>query len=161
MPGYHDSTSCDELKITIESAIEIDWVTYFEGTRGFPSHCCRLHRRDPSQGSSRLRAWEPDRRTAETCSSPRTGRSILPCKISTPAIVPTLLGLYTIKKQKSYEVNFINTKKSIHFSPPANEVWGKVMFYRSGTVNSNTVNSKFHLIRSFFEYLARFLSFHV
>ena len=25
--------------------------------------------------------------------------------------------------------------------------------YRSGTVNSNTVNSKFHLIRSFFETL--------
>ena len=35
------------------------------------------------------------------------------------------------------------------------------LIYRSGTVNSNTVNSKFHLIRSFFEYLARFLSFHV
>ena len=26
--------------------------------------------------------------------------------------------------------------------------------YRSGTVNSNTVNSKFHLIRSFFEIFA-------
>ena len=33
--------------------------------------------------------------------------------------------------------------------------------YRSGTVNSNTVNSKFHLIRSYCEYLARILSFHV
>ena len=33
--------------------------------------------------------------------------------------------------------------------------------YRSGTVNSNMVNSKFHLIRSCCEYLARFLSFHV
>ena len=33
--------------------------------------------------------------------------------------------------------------------------------YGSGTVNSNTVNSKFHLIRSFFEIFARFLSFHV
>ena len=33
--------------------------------------------------------------------------------------------------------------------------------YRSGTVNSNTVNSKFHLIRSLFEIFARFLSFHV
>ena len=33
--------------------------------------------------------------------------------------------------------------------------------YRSGTVNSNTVNSKFHLIRSCCKYLARFLSFHV
>ena len=31
--------------------------------------------------------------------------------------------------------------------------------YRSGTVNSNTVNSKFHLIRSFFQIFARFLSF--
>ena len=33
--------------------------------------------------------------------------------------------------------------------------------YRSGTVNSNTVNSKFHLIRSYCEYLARILSFYV
>ena len=33
--------------------------------------------------------------------------------------------------------------------------------YRSGTVNSNTVNSKFHLIRSFCEIFARFMSFHV
>ena len=33
--------------------------------------------------------------------------------------------------------------------------------YTSGTVNSNTVNSKFHLIRSFCEIFARFLLFHV
>ena len=33
--------------------------------------------------------------------------------------------------------------------------------YRSGTVNSNTVNSKFHLIRSYCKYLATILSFHV
>ena len=33
--------------------------------------------------------------------------------------------------------------------------------YRSGTLYSNTVNSKFHLIRSFFEILATILSFHV
>ena len=33
--------------------------------------------------------------------------------------------------------------------------------YRSGTVNSNTVNSKFHLIQSFFEIFATFLLFHV
>ena len=33
--------------------------------------------------------------------------------------------------------------------------------YRSGTLNSNMVNSKFHLIRSFFQIFARFLSFHV
>ena len=37
----------------------------------------------------------------------------------------------------------------------------KICLYRSGTPNSNTVNSKFHLIRSFFEILARILSFHV
>ena len=39
--------------------------------------------------------------------------------------------------------------------------WILILIYRSGTVNSNTVNSKFHLIRSFFEIFARFLSFHV
>ena len=33
--------------------------------------------------------------------------------------------------------------------------------YRSGTVNTNTVNSKFHLIRSYCEYSARILSLHV
>ena len=33
--------------------------------------------------------------------------------------------------------------------------------YRSGTVNSNTITSKFHLIRTCFEIFARFLSFHV
>ena len=37
----------------------------------------------------------------------------------------------------------------------------KFMEYRSGTVNSNMVNSKFHLIQSLFEIFARFLSFHV
>ena len=37
----------------------------------------------------------------------------------------------------------------------------KDSLYRSGTVNSNTVNSKFHLIRSFFEIFARYLLFHV
>ena len=33
--------------------------------------------------------------------------------------------------------------------------------YRSEMVNSNMVNSKFHLIQSFFEIFAKFLSFHV
>ena len=33
--------------------------------------------------------------------------------------------------------------------------------YRSGMVNSKMVNSKFHLIQSFFEIFAKFLSFHV
>ena len=43
----------------------------------------------------------------------------------------------------------------------AHDVWMFNSMYRSGTLNSNTVNSKFHLIRSFFEIFARFLSFHV
>ena len=34
-------------------------------------------------------------------------------------------------------------------------------WYRSGTVNLNTVNSKFHLIQSFCEIFARFILFHV
>ena len=38
---------------------------------------------------------------------------------------------------------------------------GNYYNYRSEMVNLNTVNSKFHLIQSFLEYLARFLSFHV
>ena len=33
--------------------------------------------------------------------------------------------------------------------------------YRFGTVNLNTVNSKFYLIQSFFEIFARFLSVHI
>ena len=37
----------------------------------------------------------------------------------------------------------------------------ELSIYRSGTLNSNMVNSKFHLIRSFFQILARILSFHV
>ena len=42
-----------------------------------------------------------------------------------------------------------------------NDIFYFTKCYRSGTVNSNTVNSKFHLIRSYCEYLARILSFHV
>ena len=38
---------------------------------------------------------------------------------------------------------------------------GRVLGYWSGTVNSNTVNSKFHLIWSFFEIFSKFLPFHV
>ena len=36
-----------------------------------------------------------------------------------------------------------------------------ISWYRLGMVNSNMINSKFHLIESFFEIFARFLSFHV
>ena len=40
-------------------------------------------------------------------------------------------------------------------------VWSVICVYKLGTVNLNTVNSKFHLIRSFFEIVATFLLFHV
>ena len=54
----------------------------------------------------------------------------------------------------------VRTNEIVHFS------WLLRFFilfqnHRSGTVNSNTVYSKFHLIRSFFEIFARFLLFHV
>ena len=35
------------------------------------------------------------------------------------------------------------------------------MAYGSGTINSDTVNSKFHLIQSFCEIFTRFLLFHI
>ena len=41
------------------------------------------------------------------------------------------------------------------------ELLSRFCNYRSGMVNSNMANSKFHLIQSFFEIFARFLSFHV
>ena len=58
------------------------------------------------------------------------------------------------------------TCKPVMVSCEFNSHWRQLYFlktprYRSGTLNSNTVNSKFHLIRSFFEILARILSFHV
>ena len=50
---------------------------------------------------------------------------------------------------------------SVSFYLPARLSAHLKLRYRSGTVNSNTANSKFHLIRSFCEIFARFLSFHV
>ena len=60
--------------------------------------------------------------------------------------------MYTIPKIMLSHHTFLNWNKII-----------PIIFshYRSGTLNSNTVNSKFHLIQSFFEIFARFLSFHV
>ena len=58
-------------------------------------------------------------------------------------------------------INYTNLF-SVHFLLYVLNIIGVHLFmYRLGTVNSNTVNSKFHLIRSCCEYLARFLSFHV
>ena len=54
-------------------------------------------------------------------------------------------------------VRHVHSSRSVFFYNYSNII----ACYRSGTVNSNTVNSKFHLIRSFFEIFARFLSFHV
>ena len=53
-----------------------------------------------------------------------------------------------------HSINFYNGTKQDGISLQIHK-------YRLGTVNSNTVNSKFHLIRSFCEIFARFLSFHV
>ena len=58
------------------------------------------------------------------------------------------------------------TNNNIHqiFNVRAIQIYANVakfVYYRSDTVNSNTVNLKFHLIWSFFEIFARFLSFHV
>ena len=47
------------------------------------------------------------------------------------------------------------------FSSPCLVFCRVVSQYNAGTLDSNMVNSKFHLIRSFFEILARILSFHV
>ena len=62
----------------------------------------------------------------------------------------------------SKEFHFIGTNHVlfIMLKPQKALIW-YFCRYRSGTVNSKTVNSKFHLIRSFFEYFARILSFHV
>ena len=66
------------------------------------------------------------------------------------------------KPRKVFSADCDNCLKEIlvlHFV--SNEWHDEIYLYRSGTVNSNKVNSKFHLIRSFFEILARILSFHV
>ena len=55
-------------------------------------------------------------------------------------------------------IALLNEHENDHIVKPKSIV---LLLYRSGTLNSNTVNSKFHLIRSFFEIFARFLSFHV
>ena len=52
-------------------------------------------------------------------------------------------------------------KSIIHIMVQMYNIYSEKIIYRSDTVNSNTVNSKFHLIRSFFDISARFLSFHV
>ena len=53
-------------------------------------------------------------------------------------------------------------KKPVDLSyPPPLSIFVLDYQYRSGTANSNTVNSKFHLIQSLDHFFARFLSFHV
>ena len=68
------------------------------------------------------------------------------CPIS--VLTAAYTGIPSLDKQlcrQSHQLKYMNFKHVNYFP-----------YYRSGTVNS-----KFHLIRSFFEYLARFLSFHV
>ena len=64
------------------------------------------------------------------------------------------------------EEHLLSNAVAISMAEQANTNTGRtptvaLPLYRSGTVNSNTVNSKFHLIRSYCDYLARILSFHV
>ena len=61
-----------------------------------------------------------------------------------------------LKMAKNADVGNFGT-----FSADFKPLTGTKTLYRLGMVNLNMVNSKFHLIQSFFEYLARFLSFHV
>ena len=59
------------------------------------------------------------------------------------------------------EATFIKKTTKYRGKFKKKETVPNLMCYRSGTVNSNIVNSKFHLIRSYCEYLSRILSFHV
>ena len=61
-------------------------------------------------------------------------------------------------KSFSHHLVYISNKyiRYLFQHKPKMERW-----YRSGTVNSNMANSKFHFIQSFCEIFARFLSFHV
>ena len=59
------------------------------------------------------------------------------------------------------QMSILHAQICMPLPPPKKTHSGGDRCYRSGTVNSNTVNSKFHLIRSLLEIFARFLSFHV
>ena len=64
-----------------------------------------------------------------------------------------------VKKNEKYSYDLEQEMKMSNFD--VNKYVLNCALYRLGTLNSNTVNSKFHLIQSFFEIFARFLSFHV
>ena len=109
---------------------------------------------------------------------------ILSCLFPAPVIIYYVIKELRRKIHSLYKVKFLTESISIEMLGPEKKTLDtQVNFdaytgpndidipfidedsdnnkYRSGTVNSNTVNSKFHLIRSCCEYLARFLSFHV
>ena len=70
--------------------------------------------------------------------------------LSTSTVMTNILSLNSANSVKTFRKNSI-VKVGLFRKPR----------YRSGMVNSNTVNSKFHLIRSICEIFARLLSFHV
>ena len=75
--------------------------------------------------------------------------SILICKVTEAVkILPQLIQLPNIIFENTALLH------NLYFR-------GFFLKYKSDTVNSNMVNLKFYLIRSFFEIFARFLSFHV
>ena len=68
-----------------------------------------------------------------------------------------IFGLNVVDVNELYLSAFINLWND-EFSVLFSNLRGH---YRSGTVNSNTVNSKFHLIRNYCKYLATILSVYV
>ena len=96
---------------------------------------------------------------------------------STQVILPTTVQkpwthakgtsqMYTVQSCRAVRLHsgvcdHLESFECMHTMEPQRRRLIAVMYYRSGMVNSNTVNSKFHLIQSLFEILARILSFHV
>ena len=62
---------------------------------------------------------------------------------------------------KYLQINFYNYNINLLLSLTKQSQLSTCIYYRLGTLNSNTINSNFHFIWSFCEIFARFLLFHV
>ena len=80
----------------------------------------------------------------------------LPLTFSSGFAVVHVLPVTNTYSVVTTETEFINQTTCFNLTNTINK-----SRYRSGMVNSNTVNSKFHLIQSLLEILATILSFHV
>ena len=108
----------------------------------------------PGASASRVRLGRPPPPPSDTLGQGQRAGGMHPTGMHTCLIILVVRGRFHCRDP--------------HLSslPPAKVVAGTycigfIYIYRSGTLNSNAVNSKCHLIRSFFEIFARFLSFHV